>query len=290
MANLVKLLDRSGQFTISLIDGTTLAQQVAAQHALSPVVTDVLTRLLMATALLRSAEKDANTRLTVALNSVGPIHKMVSYAAADALKCYCDYDAGVVADGGYDQLLAAGGDLTIVKEYGNGMRSTGRSAIINGDIATDLTHYYIHSEQQASTFFISRQNCAGKLCYGAVMLTLLPVTEANSALYELLDRRLTQFGDLAALLADGLTIEDAADKLLQGIESKLVAQDEIAYRCDCSRSKMTAALISLGAEQLQSLHDEDGQVEMNCHYCSQKYHFSAAELANLIRELIYDTV
>lgn len=286
MANLIKVLDNNGDFTLTLIDGTALARQVNEHHAEGAPINRLLTDLLMATALLRAAEKDDQTRLTVSLNSDGLISKMVSYAAVDALKCYCDKRDSAQVEQIDQALLNTTGNLTIVKEYAGGMRSTGQAALISGDIAANLTHYYIHSEQQASLFVISAAEQNGISHFAAAMLTLLPVAKTDSDNgYDKFTNRLEKFSELASWLAQGQVLTAVAAKLLVGIDYKIVSEQDVTYRCDCSRSKMTAALISLGVKELKQLCQEDDGVEMNCHYCNQKYKFSTAQLEQLIEEI-----
>ncbi len=287
MANLIKILDNKGSFALTLIDGTALARQVANQHGEPAPINALLTQLLMVTALLKAAEKDSRTRLTLSLNSGGLISKMVSYAAADALKCYCDKRDGAQVERAGQALIDMPGNFTIVKEYGGGMRSTGQSALVSDDIATNLTHYYIHSEQQASLFVISAAKQNGLSYFAAAMLTLLPLAKADDDNgYDKLTNHLEKFSELANWLARGQTLTATAAKLLLGIDYKIVSEDDVTYRCDCSRQKMTAALISLGVKELKQLCQEDDAIEMNCHYCNQKYKFSAAQLEQLIEEII----
>jgi molecular chaperone Hsp33 len=49
---------------------------------------------------------------------------------------------------------------------------------------------------------------------------------------------------------------------------------------------MERGLISLGEKELQSILDDDQEdVELTCHFCNKKYHFSDAHLAGLIEEI-----
>ncbi len=283
MTNMIKIIDAAGDFTLSAIDGTALATEIVKRHAKRPIISTVQTRLAMATALLKAAEKDEKTRLTVSLSGTAVVTKMVAYAAQDALKCYCDDDSCKTAND-YGQLFGQGGRLTIIKEYASGVRSTGQAELVSGDIASDLTHYYIHSEQQASIFMMSEARAGEQTHYGAAMLSLLPAAQAEgvAAIYD----KLATFADLADLLAAGLTIEQAAQQLLSGIDYKVVLREAVRYRCDCSRQKMTSALLSIGPAELAALRDQDGAAELNCHFCGQTYHFSAADLDKLIEELL----
>ncbi|MBQ7181117.1 MAG: Hsp33 family molecular chaperone HslO, partial [Bacteroidaceae bacterium] len=51
----------------------------------------------------------------------------------------------------------------------------------------------------------------------------------------------------------------------------------------CSKKRIESVLMSLGADDLQSLID-DGHAEVCCHFCGEKYEFSKEELERLQAE------
>jgi molecular chaperone Hsp33 len=46
---------------------------------------------------------------------------------------------------------------------------------------------------------------------------------------------------------------------------------------------MEKALISIGKDELQSLIDEQGEAELTCNFCDNKYLFSKQELEDLLK-------
>ena len=44
-------------------------------------------------------------------------------------------------------------------------------------------------------------------------------------------------------------------------------------------------LMSIGAEELRTIAEEDGQAEVNCQFCDNKYLFDKAELYEIIDEI-----
>ncbi len=52
----------------------------------------------------------------------------------------------------------------------------------------------------------------------------------------------------------------------------------MSYKCDCSRSKVISALLSLGPDELGDLIDEGKPVETKCQFCGEKYEFGLDEL------------
>ena len=66
---------------------------------------------------------------------------------------------------------------------------------------------------------------------------------------------------------------------------KVLDSMAVEYRCYCSRERVERALISLGADELESILREQGQCELSCQFCDEVYRFSGAELEKLIREI-----
>ena len=46
------------------------------------------------------------------------------------------------------------------------------------------------------------------------------------------------------------------------------------------------ALISLGAEELQSMIDEQGSADLTCRFCDNVQHFSREDLEAMVRDIL----
>jgi molecular chaperone Hsp33 len=61
---------------------------------------------------------------------------------------------------------------------------------------------------------------------------------------------------------------------------------EPVFRCQCSRERVERTLITLGAEELRDMIDEDGKADVVCHFCNETYSFTAEELEELYRRAL----
>ena len=60
---------------------------------------------------------------------------------------------------------------------------------------------------------------------------------------------------------------------------------EIKWQCDCSRERIEAALATIGRKDLREIIEEDGQAELQCHFCLKKYNFNREELQGILERI-----
>ena len=85
------------------------------------------------------------------------------------------------------------------------------------------------------------------------------------------------------MLADGLTPEEICQAVLPEFKMQVLDREYVDYKCDCSEERVTAALISTGADGLREMA-EDEQTEVVCHFCNKKYTFSREQILKLLKE------
>jgi molecular chaperone Hsp33 len=55
----------------------------------------------------------------------------------------------------------------------------------------------------------------------------------------------------------------------------------VFFRCRCSRERVGAMLRALGRDEVDSVLEEFGQVEVRCEFCSRTYRYDAVDAAAL---------
>jgi molecular chaperone Hsp33 len=83
------------------------------------------------------------------------------------------------------------------------------------------------------------------------------------------------------MMASGLSAEDIALKLLDGMEPNILDEAEVFYKCDCSRERTERVLASIGNDELKSLAEEENEIKVCCHFCGKEYKFTPAEALKL---------
>mgnify|MGYP001360171605 CR=1 FL=1 len=115
-----------------------------------------------------------------------------------------------------------------------------------------------------------------------LLLQRLPGTSDTDA--DLWDR----INHLADTLTDheltGLDAGNVLFRLFHEENTRLFDPAPLMFSCTCSRERFGAALHQLGADELRSVLEEQGQIETQCHFCNTQYVFTPAEVEALIED------
>ena len=57
------------------------------------------------------------------------------------------------------------------------------------------------------------------------------------------------------------------------------------YHCNCSRERVTKALISIGKDELKSMIDDGEPVNLHCDFCNTDYEFTIPEIQEIYNSL-----
>ena len=74
--------------------------------------------------------------------------------------------------------------------------------------------------------------------------------------------------------------EMPAEYMPQALEER-----DIKWNCDCSHQRMERALATIGKKDMMDIIEEDGQAELQCHFCLKKYNFSRQELNEILKSM-----
>ena len=54
------------------------------------------------------------------------------------------------------------------------------------------------------------------------------------------------------------------------------------FYCNCSKDRVSKAIMSIGAKDIQDMIDEGKPIEVNCHFCNTNYTFTVDELKEML--------
>ena len=95
---------------------------------------------------------------------------------------------------------------------------------------------------------------------------------------------MAKVSSVTSLLDQGHTPETLLETILEGFDVEFSDRTPTEFYCNCSKSRVERALISIGAKELNEMIQEGKDVELNCHFCNTNYTFSVEELKEILRK------
>ncbi len=287
MGKIIRAMAADDQIKISVITGADIVERARQIHGLSPTASAALGRSLMGASLLGNALKGEEDSLTIRLNGGGPAGNVVAVSdSAGHVRGYMDEpgaDLPTRADGKLDVggLIGRDGVITVSKDLGMKEPYIGSVALVSGEFAEDLAAYLLESEQVASAcgLGVLVGTDFSILAAGGYLVQLLP--GAPDELITALEDNIFMMDQLTTILhEDGA--EEVLNQLTRKLEPRILAVDEVEYRCNCSWERVSDALKSIGAEALRELAEEKDDTEVACQFCGRKYMFRRQDLLEII--------
>lgn len=261
-----------------------------AAHNLSPVATAALGRTLIGGAMMGAMLKGEKELLTLQIKGDGPIGQIVVTAdAKGSVKGYVQNPSVMLPPNAVGKLDVGGavgyGVLQVIKDMGLKDPYCGQTVLQTGEIAEDLTYYFASSEQVPSSVglgVLMDKELADVKQAGGFIIQLMPF--ADDAVIEQLEKNLTQIPSVTTMLDAGLTPEQMLEKVLEGMDVEFTDTLPMEFKCNCSKERIEKALISVGEKDLKEMIADGKPIEVKCHFCSENYTFSIAELQELLKK------
>lgn len=279
--------DAGIQMTVALTRG--VVERARQIHKTLPVATAALGRTLTAASMMGDQLKAQNGSVTVQVKGNGSLGAIVAVSdAAGNVRGYLQNpacDLPLRSDGKLDVGGAVGrGYLMVIKDVGMKEPVSGTVALVNGEIAEDITQYFVESEQTpaACALGVLVDTDQSVRQAGGYLVQLMPgVTDAQIAR---LERNIEQAGAVTAMLEQQMGLDEIARRVLHGFQIEILEERPVEYRCACNRHKVLGALVSLGREELTQLAHAEEQLEVTCQFCDERYDFTNAEIAQLLAQ------
>lgn len=281
---LKRYLSDDGSVVCTVLDGTGMIAEMERVHQTSAVVTAALGRLSMAASMIGYGLKSIDDSVTVRIDGGGPAGVLVAVADYHGnVKSYADntiVELPLNPQGKLDVAGAVGTDgaLYVIKDLGMKEPYSGQTELVSGEIAEDITSYFAVSEQipTACGLGVLVDTDLTVKAAGGYLIQLLPFADEKAIAQ--LEENLAGIHSITALLEQGMGAEEIAMLLMQGLEPNLLDEAAPAYHCDCSRERTAKILAGLDDNALREMADEMPEIEVCCHFCSNKYVFTPDEI------------
>ena len=256
-------------------------EAILGTHDYPLAVQGLVGEAVAAVALLAGTLKFSG-RLSLQAQGRGPVSLLLAECTHDGqLRALARHDGELDTAANIGALIGDG-TMVITITPDQGRQYQGIVPLEGDTLAQCLEGYFQQSEQLPTRLWLASGN--GRAA--GLMLQRLPDQVASG------DENRNQWEHLEAL-AGTLKMEELLDlpaetvlrRLFHETPPRLPEARPLRFGCTCSRERTENALLSLGADELKTLLDEDGEATLTCDFCLSQQHFDAVDLAELIRRL-----
>ncbi len=288
---LVRGMSLDGFVKMVAIRSTQLVRRGAQIHKTTPNATAAFGRALTATSMMGNAQKVEDGSMTLQIRGGGPIGTItcVSDATGNVRGVVTQPNVPLVEKypGKLDVGATVGtdGTITVIRDLQMKEPYIGSVALVSGEIGDDVTAYFAESEQipTACGLGVLVDTDSTVKVAGGYLIQLLP--GAPDEVIDKVENGIKRAGAVTAMLEAGLTPEDILGQVCGELGVTFLETTEVEYRCYCSRERVTAALISIGREELTQIVQEGKPFPVECQFCDTVYSFTPEDVAQLLEKI-----
>ena len=288
---LVRAISKDGMVKAVAVSTRELTERARQIHKTLPVATAALGRTLAAASMMGNALKSDGSSLTLQIKGDGPLGKILAVSDNEGnVRGTVDnpaVDIPLRGDGKLDvgSAVGMGGTLTVIRDLNMKEPYVGSVGLLGGEIAEDLAAYFVESEQIPTAcglgVLVDRDQSVSVA--GGYLIQLLP--GATEDVITMVEGGIYAAGPVTELLKEDDDPESLLRRVMSDFELDILETTPIEYRCYCSRERMERALISLGAEELRQLIDEQGDAELTCRFCDNVQKFTKEQLEMMLADM-----
>ena len=290
MDQLVRVIAKDAPIKATALSATDLVERARAIHDTWPVATAALGRLLMGASMMGNMLKNEDGSVTLRIRGGGPLGSLTAVSDSTGnVRGYVTNPAVDVPRKAHAKLdvgaaVGCDGELTVIKDIGMREPYVGSVQLVGGEIAEDIAAYYVESEQIPTACALGVLVAPDQTVQadGGYLIQLLP--GATDEVISAVERGIAKVGAVSAKLDQGISPLDLLHEVLGEFELEVLETTPVEYRCQCSRERVSRALISMGKNELESLIQDQGSAELTCQFCDKVYHFYEDELKQLLLE------
>lgn len=290
MDYLVRGMSKDGFVKCVAIRSTETVRRGAEIQGTTPNATAAFGRALTAASMMGNMQKVENGSMTLQIKGGGPIGTIV--CVSDAVGNVRGYvtEPKVPLVEKYPGKLDVGatvgtdGTLTVIRDLQMKEPYIGSVALASGEIGDDVTAYFAQSEQTptACALGVLVDRDQSVKVAGGYLFQLLP--DAPEATISALEQGIQKAGAVTPMLDKGMTPEEILQTVCGELGVDILEKQEIAYKCYCSRERVSAALLSLGRGELEEIISEDKAFPVECQFCDTVYTFTPADIREMLKK------
>lgn len=231
----------------------------------------------MAAAALLSATLKFDGSITLQIQGAGPVHLLVVQCTSGLNLRGLAHWNGEIPQLGFRELVGDGRLAMTIEQNNKAERYQSIVPLEGATLAASLEGYFERSEQLATRLWLT----AGDGCAAGMLLQMLPDKQGDVDAWQ-----------HVTILSDTLKQQELSDLAAQEILHRLYNEDDVrlfdgapvAFRCRCSRERIEGTLRDLGQDEMKSILEEQGKVDVSCEFCGKRYSFDAVDVDALFSD------
>ncbi len=288
---IVRAMSRDGFVKAVAIRSTEIVRRAQQIQQSTATATAALGRALTATSMIGNMQKVDNGSVTLQIrgggilgtilcvsDAVGNVRGYVQNAQVSVLEKYPGkLDVGAA--------VGTNGTLTLIRDMQMKEPYVGSVELVSGEIADDVTAYFAQSEQTptACALGVLVDRDQSVKVAGGYLIQLLP--GAPEETISALEAGIRKAGPVTAMLDRGMTPEEILKAVFGPEDLDLLETTPVAYKCYCSRDRVTSTLISLGKKELTEIAEAGENVDIGCQFCDTVYRFTPDQIRGILEGL-----
>ena len=250
-------------------------REVLKRHEYPVSLRSLLGELMVAAALLTARLKFEGS-LTLQLQGSGPVTLGVVECSSERLMRGLLRWEGDIEPGPLHQLMGTGQLVITIEQRRTGERYQGVVDVAGDSIAEAIERYLAQSEQLETRLWLvaNEQSAAGLLVQRMPSHDEAEDVDAWPRVVQLADTVKDE-----ELL--GLDAHEILHRLFFEEDVRLFEALPVAFRCSCSFERVENTLRMLGHDEIRSIIEERGTVDVTCEFCNQKYVFDVVDAETL---------
>ena len=286
---LVRGMTMDGFVKVVAIRSTEMVRRGAQIHKTAPNATAAFGRALTAASMMGNMQKVDNGSMTLQIKGDGPIGTIVCVSDPTGNVRGYVYEPNVPLVEKHPGKLDVGatvghGTLTVIRDLQMKEPYVGSIPLVSGEIGDDVTAYFAQSEQTptACALGVLVDTDTSVKVAGGYLVQLLP--GAPDEVIDVLEQGIRRAGAVTPMLEQGMTPEDILGAVCGDLGVVFMETTEVAYQCYCTRERVTAALLSLGREELTQIMEEGKTFPVECQFCDTVYEFTPEDIRQMLKE------
>ncbi|PPC83438.1 MAG: Hsp33 family molecular chaperone HslO [Methylotenera sp.] len=270
----------------NLVNLTSTLQLALNKQHLPAGLKRALGELMAASALLTATLKMSGS-LVLQIQSKGALKLLVVECNSEfGIRATAKWKGEVSDEQSLFDLLSQG-QFMITLDPKDGRQAYQGIVALEGDsISTILENYMLRSEQIDTKIWL---NCDGNAAAGMLLQklpdTMNQITKSEDLSAEDLDAW-NRIGHLADTITDdellNLPTETILTRLFHEEDVRLFEASNTKFHCSCSRESVSGMLRMLGNDEITSIIEEQGKIEVNCDFCNAHYSFDKVDATQLM--------